>query len=107
MLSDTRTGKIRQVKSMSSKTPGSVLDQLSRVGCEVRCDDLTRQLYATDASIYQIEPVAVAFPRATQSVKLSRRGTMMFPQALLDRWAGIETYCNKIRENEVRRKCRI
>lgn len=26
-------------------------------------DNLTRQLYATDASIYQIEPVAVAFPR--------------------------------------------
>src|SRR5580765_4612099 len=31
--------------------------------CEVAFDDLTRQLYATDASIYQIEPIAVAFPR--------------------------------------------
>src|SRR3954447_25041308 len=31
--------------------------------CEVAFDSLTRQLYATDASIYQIEPVAVAFPR--------------------------------------------
>src|SRR5580765_5663417 len=31
--------------------------------CEVAFDNLTRQLYATDASIYQIEPVGVAFPR--------------------------------------------
>jgi len=34
--------------------------------CEVRFDDLTRQLYATDASIYQIVPAAVAFPRSPQ-----------------------------------------
>src|SRR5438309_4456697 len=32
--------------------------------CDVRFDNLTRQLYATDASIYQIEPVGVAFPRS-------------------------------------------
>jgi len=36
------------------------------VDCEVRFDALTRQLYATDASIYQIEPLAVAFPRTAQ-----------------------------------------
>ncbi len=34
--------------------------------CEVRFDDLTRRLYATDASIYQIEPFGVAFPRTAQ-----------------------------------------
>src|SRR6185436_7124560 len=33
------------------------------VDCEVRSDKLTRQLYATDASIHQLEPAAVAFPR--------------------------------------------
>lgn len=32
--------------------------------CEVRYDDHTRQLFATDASIYQIVPQAVAFPRS-------------------------------------------
>lgn len=31
--------------------------------CELRTDALTRQLYATDASIYQIVPMGVAFPR--------------------------------------------
>jgi FAD/FMN-containing dehydrogenase/Fe-S oxidoreductase len=37
---------------------------LESTGCEVRADDLTRVLYATDASIYKIEPLAVAFPRS-------------------------------------------
>ena len=32
--------------------------------CDIAFDNLTRQLYATDASIYQIEPLAVAFPRS-------------------------------------------
>lgn len=31
--------------------------------CEVRSDDLTRVLYATDASIHQVMPAAVAFPK--------------------------------------------
>ena len=35
---------------------------LRGANCEIAFDNLTRQLYATDASIYQIEPVAVAFP---------------------------------------------
>src|SRR5258707_15179949 len=34
--------------------------------CDVGFDDLARQLYATDASIYQIEPLGVAFPRNAQ-----------------------------------------
>src|SRR5262245_52263400 len=36
---------------------------LTGTNCPVAFDNLTRQLYATDASIYQIEPLAVAFPR--------------------------------------------
>ena len=39
---------------------------VSGVDCEIRFDDHARQLYATDASIYQIEPAAVAFPRSAQ-----------------------------------------
>jgi FAD/FMN-containing dehydrogenase/Fe-S oxidoreductase len=34
--------------------------------CEVAFDNLTRQLYATDASIYQIEPTGVAFPKGVR-----------------------------------------
>jgi FAD/FMN-containing dehydrogenase/Fe-S oxidoreductase len=39
--------------------------KLRASGCDVRFDTLTRQLYATDASIYQIEPGGVAFPTTT------------------------------------------
>jgi FAD/FMN-containing dehydrogenase/Fe-S oxidoreductase len=41
-------------------------ERIAAAGCEVRFDNLTRQLYATDASIYQIEPLGVAFPRNAQ-----------------------------------------
>jgi FAD/FMN-containing dehydrogenase len=41
--------------------------------CEIRDDDLTRQLYATEASIYQIVPNALAIPRgATDAAGLPR-----------------------------------
>jgi len=39
---------------------------LAGAGCEIAFDNLTRQLYATDASIYQIEPNGVAFPKTAQ-----------------------------------------
>jgi FAD/FMN-containing dehydrogenase/Fe-S oxidoreductase len=40
--------------------------KIRQTGCAVRFDNLTRQLYATDASIYQIEPIGAAFPRSAQ-----------------------------------------
>src|SRR6184192_1359502 len=40
--------------------------KIRQTGCDVRFDNLTRQLYATDASIYQIEPHGVAFPKNAQ-----------------------------------------
>jgi FAD/FMN-containing dehydrogenase/Fe-S oxidoreductase len=40
--------------------------KIRQTGCDVRFDNLTRQLYATDASIYQIEPIGVAFPKNAQ-----------------------------------------
>src|SRR5438067_589591 len=40
--------------------------KLQRTGCDVRTDRLTRILFATDASIYQMEPQAAAFPRSAE-----------------------------------------
>jgi len=40
--------------------------KIKQTGCDVRLDNLTRHLYATDASIYQIEPLGVAFPKDAQ-----------------------------------------
>ncbi|MGI8889311.1 MAG: FAD-binding and (Fe-S)-binding domain-containing protein [Chthoniobacterales bacterium] len=42
---------------------------LTSAQCEVAFDNRTRQLYATDASLYQIEPAAVAFPRSAQEAR--------------------------------------
>src|SRR4051812_18268037 len=39
---------------------------LENAGCEIAFDDLTRHLYGTDASLYQLEPAAVAFPGSAQ-----------------------------------------
>ena len=35
---------------------------------EVRFDRISRALYATDASVYQITPLAVVFPRTPEDV---------------------------------------
>lgn len=35
---------------------------------ELRFDDVTREIYSTDASIYQIRPLGVAFPRSREDV---------------------------------------
>ena len=42
--------------------PNQQLATLNAAVCEVAFDNLIRQAYATDASVYQIEPLAVAFP---------------------------------------------
>jgi FAD/FMN-containing dehydrogenase/Fe-S oxidoreductase len=46
-----------------------ILDDLrGLIAGEVRCDDVFLQLYASDASIYEIRPLAVARPRSTADV---------------------------------------
>ncbi len=49
---------------------GSDLERELRrvVAGEVRFDDMTRLLYATDASMYQIEPIGVVLPRSADDV---------------------------------------
>jgi FAD/FMN-containing dehydrogenase/Fe-S oxidoreductase len=49
--------------SLLRMTPTQQVATLNAANCEVAFDHLTRQLYATDASVYQVEPLAVAFPR--------------------------------------------
>ncbi len=43
-------------------------DLRGQIAGEVRCDDLTVQLYASDASIYQIAPLGVVRPRTVDDV---------------------------------------
>ncbi|MFB6122327.1 MAG: FAD-binding and (Fe-S)-binding domain-containing protein [Haloferacaceae archaeon] len=48
--------------------PGLVSDLESLVDGDVRFDSYTRQLYATDASAYEVTPVGVVFPTSTEDV---------------------------------------
>ena len=48
--------------------PALVADLSGMVAGEVRFDEYTRELYATDASAYEVTPVGVVFPRSTNDV---------------------------------------
>ncbi|UTF52653.1 FAD-binding and (Fe-S)-binding domain-containing protein [Natronosalvus rutilus] len=48
--------------------PDLVEDLRHRIDGEVRFDVYTRQLYATDASAYEVTPIGVVFPRTTAEV---------------------------------------
>jgi len=48
--------------------PPDLAHALQRAGLLVRSDPVYRQLYSTDASIYQIEPLGVAFPHNTDEL---------------------------------------
>lgn len=61
---------------------------LRGANCEVAFDNLTRQLYATDASIYQLEPVAVAFPRNAKQASLLIDGAVQAGMSVIPRGAG-------------------
>jgi FAD/FMN-containing dehydrogenase/Fe-S oxidoreductase len=54
--------------SDSVERPELVDDLRERVDGDVRFDSYTRQLYATDASIYEVLPVGVVFPTSTEDV---------------------------------------
>ncbi|MCC6144415.1 MAG: FAD-binding protein [Candidatus Hydrogenedentes bacterium] len=56
--------------------------------CEIRFDGLTRQLYSTDASIYQIEPYGVAFPRSARQCAAVMRAAANDDIPLIPRGGG-------------------
>ena len=66
--------------------------------CQVAFDNLTRQLYATDASIYQIEPAGVAFPRSVQEASGVIRAAADAGLSVTPRGAGTSLVGNAIGE---------
>jgi FAD/FMN-containing dehydrogenase/Fe-S oxidoreductase len=64
------------------------ISMLAAVNCEIAFDNLTRQLYATDASLYQIEPLAVAFPRGTKQSMAIIEAACQAGIAIIPRGAG-------------------
>jgi FAD/FMN-containing dehydrogenase/Fe-S oxidoreductase len=61
---------------------------LTGTNCEVAFDNLTRQLYATDASIYEITPEAVAFPANTRQASLLIDAAVQASVNVIPRGAG-------------------
>jgi FAD/FMN-containing dehydrogenase/Fe-S oxidoreductase len=72
------------------------LEMLRRAGCDVRDDRLTRILYATDASIYQIEPRAVGFPRSAQEASAVITAAIDAGLSITPRGAGTSLVGNAI-----------
>src|SRR6266536_2317765 len=72
--------------------------KIRQTGCDVRFDNLTRQLYATDASIYQIEPVGAAFPKSAQEASAVMRAAADANISITPRGAGTSLVGNAIGE---------
>jgi FAD/FMN-containing dehydrogenase/Fe-S oxidoreductase len=72
--------------------------KIRQTGCEARFDNLTRQLYATDASIYQIQPVGVAFPKTAQQASAVVHAAADAGLSITPRGAGTSLVGNAIGE---------
>ncbi|MFL6499810.1 MAG: FAD-binding and (Fe-S)-binding domain-containing protein [Candidatus Udaeobacter sp.] len=62
----------------------------------MRFDNLTRQLYSTDASIYQIRPVGAAFPKTAEQASLVIHATADAGLSITPRGAGTSLVGNAI-----------
>jgi FAD/FMN-containing dehydrogenase/Fe-S oxidoreductase len=71
---------------------------IAATGCDVRFDDLTRHLFATDASVYQIEPVGAAFPRSASEASAVIRAAADANISVTPRGAGTSLVGNAIGE---------
>ena len=72
-------------EAASADTGGLVEDLRRLVGGEVRFDRMTRALYSTDASIYQVEPIGVVLPKNEDDViavveTAARHGVPVLPR---------------------------
>jgi FAD/FMN-containing dehydrogenase/Fe-S oxidoreductase len=70
--------------------------KIRQTGCDVRFDNLTRQLYSTDASIYQIQPVGAAFPKTAEQASLVIHATADAGLSITPRGAGTSLVGNAI-----------
>src|ERR1700704_5738182 len=79
-------------------TSAATQERIRASGCDVYVDNLTRQLYATDASIYQIEPLGVAFPTSAQDASAVIKAAADENVSVTPRGAGTSLVGNAIGE---------
>ena len=82
--------------AQNDKMTSAQARRFSQTGCDVRFDNLTRQLYSTDASIYQIEPLGVAFPKNAEQASLVIRAAADAGLPVTPRGAGTSLVGNAI-----------
>src|SRR6266699_2115469 len=70
--------------------------KIRQTGCDARFDNLTRQLYSTDASIYQMHPVGAAFPKTAEQASLVIHATADTGLSITPRGAGTSLVGNAI-----------
>ena len=67
---------------------GELAEGLSGGASDVRADRASRRIYATDASIYQMEPVCVVFPRTAEDVQYVLGVASLYGVPVLPRGGG-------------------
>src|SRR6476646_10106507 len=70
--------------------------KIRQTGCDARFDNLTRHLYSTAASIYQIRPVGAAFPKTAEQASLVSHATADAGLSITPRGAGTSLVGNAI-----------
>src|ERR1051325_2824732 len=67
----------------------ALLNHLRRhVDGEVRFDTISRKLYSTDASIYQIEPIGVVVPKTTEALQTAAQIALEMHVPIIPRGGG-------------------
>lgn len=81
-------GVVRIVYVANGMTSAQQQAVLCASNCEIAFDAQTRQLYATDASMYQVDPVAVAFPKTVRQLSALVDGAGQAGVSVIARGAG-------------------
>src|SRR5829696_8993066 len=69
-MASTHYETVRNAQALTGSDVATLADELRRgVKGEVRADKYNRLLYATDASLYQMEPIAVVMPTSAADVQ--------------------------------------
>ncbi len=75
--------------------------KIRQSGCEARFDNLTRQLYSTDASIYQLHPAGLALPRTAEEASRVIHAIADAGLSITPRGAGTSLVGNAIGEGMI------
>jgi FAD/FMN-containing dehydrogenase/Fe-S oxidoreductase len=88
VLLDEELGFIRMPNATSPSLPAQFVEELKAIGIKPRTDQHERGLYATDASIYQVAPLAVIIPEHISQVPAVLDAATRHCVAILPRGGG-------------------